>query len=259
MKKHYNKSLDKVIIADTQVSQGVDTAHLAALSKYLWEHKPKDIIHIGDHWDFSSLSSFNSPRDQEGKRLTNDINSGIVALKEVTDWISLRNKASKKKAYKPNLNFVMGNHEDRLKRFVDKNPLLEGFYDLPFVINSLGWTVSEYLQPLWLDGICFIHYLPNPESSRAIGGSIENKLNKTPHSFVHGHQQKFQYGRRQNLSGIPHFGVCAGSFYLHNEEYRGANNTEIRGFVHLKYFTNRFGYKDYDVEFVSLERLMQEY
>ena len=96
-------------------------------------------------------------------------------------------------------------------------------------------------------------------SGRPFGGTIENKLNKFPHSFVHGLQQHYHFGRRQNLQGKPHFGVCAGSFYLHNEGYRGANNTEIRGFTHLKGFINRYGYQDYDVEFVSLERLLEQW
>ena len=71
--------------------------------------------------------------------------------------------------------------------------------------------------------------------------------------------KQYQYARRQNLQGKPHFGVCAGSFYMHDEAYRGANNTEIRGFTHFRGFTNRYGYQDYDVEFVSLERLLQDY
>ena len=61
------------------------------------------------------------------------------------------------------------------------------------------------------------------------------------------------------MQGRPHFGVCAGSFYMHDEGYRGANNTELRGFVHLRHFKNRFGYDDYDVEFVSMERLTENY
>jgi hypothetical protein len=46
---------------------------------------------------------------------------------------------------------------------------------------------------------------------------------------------------------------------MHDEGYRGANNTEIRGFTHLKGFVNRYGFVDHDVEFVSLERLLGEY
>jgi hypothetical protein len=46
---------------------------------------------------------------------------------------------------------------------------------------------------------------------------------------------------------------------MHDEAYRGANNTEIRGFVHLHSFTNRYDFQDYDVNFVSLERLLEQW
>ena len=131
--------------------------------------------------------------------------------------------------------------------------------DLKGDIEKLGWTVHDFCVPYWKHDIAFVHYMENSQSGRPVGGGIENKLNKFPHSFVHGHQQQFQMGRRQNLQGKPHFGVCAGSFYMHDESYRGSNNTEIRGFTHLKAFTNRYDYLDHDVEFISLERLLQKY
>jgi hypothetical protein len=250
---------DKIIIADPQVNNNSPTKHLEAISRYIWEHKPAHIVHIGDHYDFPSLSSYSTVLESEGLRLRDDLEGGDNALKIIMSETNKRNKIGKKKVYDPDRHFNMGNHENRLKRFIDNHPVLQGCFDLEGFIESEGWTVHDYLDPHWIDDICFMHYMPNPESSRAVGGSIENKLNKFPHSFVHGHQQKYQYGRRQNMQGKPHFGVCAGSFYMHDEKYRGANNTEIRGFVHLKAYTNRFGFLDHDVEFVSLERLLADY
>jgi hypothetical protein len=249
---------DIVVIADTQVDNMSPTEHLAALSRYIWKHKPAHIVHIGDHWDFPSLSSYASQLEAEGRRLYDDLEGGFAAFKLIMAETTKRNKGVQNE-YTPNTHFLMGNHENRLNRFIQQQPVLQGFFNLESFIKSEGWEVHDFLNPLWIDDICFMHYMPNPESSRAVGGSIENKLNKFPHSFIHGHQQKYQYGRRQNLQGRPHFGVCAGSFYVHDEDYRGANNTEIRGFVHLKSFENRFGFKDHDVEFVSLERLLHNY
>lgn len=250
---------DILVIGDTQVDNNSPTEHLAALSRYIWKYKPDTIVHIGDHWDFPSLSHYASVLEREGRRLQDDLTGGMNALKVIFEHVDEKNRAAKKVPYKPNKHFVMGNHEHRLKRFIDDHPFLVGMIDLDGFIKSQGWSVNQYLDPLWVDEICFIHYLPNPESSRAVGGGIENKLNKFPHSFVHGHQQKYQYGRRQNLAGKPHFGACAGSFYMHDEGYRGANNTEIRGFVHLKNYENRYGFSDYDCEFVSMERLLKQH
>lgn len=249
---------DIVVIGDTQVGPGSPVQHIVALAKYIWIHKPKYLVHIGDHWDFPSLSTYASELEREGARLKDDMNAGIDALKIITDYINKKNKRSKT-PYVPELHFVMGNHENRLERYINKNPLLAGFIDLEHIIESTGWTVHKYLEPCWIDDICFIHFLPAEQSGRPVGGQIGNKLNKFIHSFVHGHQQQFQFGRRQNLLGKPHFGACCGSFYLHDEGYRGANNTEIRGFVHLENFENRYNFSDYDVTFVSLERLLQNY
>jgi len=246
-------------IADTQVHKDTPVQHIHCLARYIWQHKPDHIVHIGDNWDFPSLSFYASAEEKEGRRLIDDLKAGQAALAIITDYIDMMNKKSKKKVYKPTFHFLMGNHEFRLNRMIENNPHLIGIIDLYGMIEDAGWTVHKFLDPLWIGEVCFNHYMPNQASGRPVGGGIENKMNKFPHSFVHGHQQQFQYARRQNLQGKPHFGVCAGSFYMHDEEYRGACNTEIRGFTHLKPFVNRFGFNDHDVEFVSLERLLAEH
>ena len=251
----HTHSGDILVIADTQIDNESPVDHLKALSRYIWEHKPRYIVHIGDHWDFPSLSTYASAFEAEGKRLYDDLEGGFNAFKEIMKYVNKMNKGSEEK-YEPEKHFLMGNHENRLKRYIESHPVLDGCFDLHRFVIDQGWEVHSFNEPLWIHDICFVHFLENPMSGRAVGGSIENKLNKFPHSFVHGHQQQFQFARRQNLLGKPHVGVCAGSFYMHDENYRGANNTEIRGFVHLKGFTNRYGYYDHDVEFVSLERLL---
>jgi len=259
MKEVIQPKGDIVIIADTQVIKGAPLDHIKALAKYIWKHKPAHVVHIGDNWDFESLSFYASSLEKEGRRLVDDLEAGRDALAIITEYIAKRNATAKQKKYEPTMDFIMGNHEDRLNRLVNTNPHLEGLVDLNRMIQDLGWTVHDFLDPLWIGETCFNHFMPNPMSGRPVGGGVENKINKFPHSFVHGHQQQFQFGRRQNMQGKPHYGVCAGSFYMHDEAYRGANNTEIRGFTHLKEFTNRYDYLDHDVEFVSLERLLAEY
>ena len=250
---------DSIVIADTQIDKFSPLQHIHALGNYICEAQPEYLIHIGDHWDLPSLSSYASGLEKENRRLDDDLKAGFDALQIITDCIDKYNAGRKYKLYKPKKHFIMGNHENRLKRFVDDHPILLGCFDLHGMITKQGWEVHPFLEPLFINGVCYIHYLPAAASSRPVGGSIDNKLNKFMHCFVHGHQQQFQYGRRQNLMGQPHFGACAGSFYMHDEGYRGANNTEIRGFLHLKSYLNRYEYLDHDVEFVSLERLLQQY
>lgn len=252
-------SNDIIVIADTQVKPTSSVKHLEALAKYIWKHKPAVIVHIGDNWDFESLSSYSSGLKKEGLRLIDDIKAGEDALAIIPNYINQKNLSGKRKKYKPQFHFIMGNHENRLSRMISDNPHLLGVFDLKGDIEKSGWKVHDFLFPFWYEGIAFNHYMPNPLSGRPIGGSIENKLNKHPHSFVHGHVQQYQFGRRPNLEGKPHFGVCAGSFYFEDEGYRGACNTELRGFTHLKSFVNRYKFNDFDVDFVSIERLLEMY
>jgi hypothetical protein len=250
---------DIIVIADTQVDNDSPTDHLEALGRFIWEKKAGHIIHIGDHWDLGSLSTYASKMQQEGRRLYDDLQGGFDAFELIMKETKLRNSIGKKKRYKPKKHFLMGNHENRLVRFIDEHPVLAGCFDIGAWVADQGWDVHGFNDPLFINGVCFSHYMENSQSGRPVGGSMENKLNKFPHSFVHGHQQQYQYACRQNLLGAPHFGVCAGSFYMHDEAYRGANNTEKRGFVHMKAYTNRYGFLDYDIEFVALERLLSEW
>lgn len=252
-------SKDIIVIADTQVYAGVPVDHLHALAEYIWKHKPANVVNIGDAFDFPSLCHYNTPKEQEGMRLADDLAAGYEALSIIPAYLNYKNSKAKKKKYKPELTFITGNHEQRLHRMVEHNPHLEGFIDLDEMIASLGWKVYPFLTPKWISGIAFNHFMQNPLTGKPIGGGIENKLNKHSHCFVHGHVQQYQFGRRQTLNGKPHFGVCAGAFYMHDEGYRGSYNTEIRGFVHMKHFKNRYGYDDYDVDFVSLERLLGDH
>jgi hypothetical protein len=102
---------DIVVIADTQVIKGAPIDHLTALAKYIWKHKPAHVVHIGDNWDFESLSFYASSLEKEGRRLVDDLQSGREALAIVSDYITKRNKKAKQKKYEPTLDFIMGNHE----------------------------------------------------------------------------------------------------------------------------------------------------
>ena len=47
-----------LVIPDTQVKPGVNTDHLEWAGHYAVKMKPDVIVHIGDHWDMPSLSSY---------------------------------------------------------------------------------------------------------------------------------------------------------------------------------------------------------
>jgi len=113
---------DILIIADTQIDNDSPTEHLVALSKYIWKHKPSTIIHIGDHLDFPSLSTYASSLESEGRRLYDDLEGGFNAFKLIMAHTEKKNAERTYKKYRPTKHFLMGNHENRLKRFIATHP-----------------------------------------------------------------------------------------------------------------------------------------
>lgn len=148
-----------LVIPDTQVRPGVPTRHLHWIGRYIVEKKPDVIIHLGDHWDFPSLSSYSRRLDLEGARVKADIDAGNDALDELTtpllDYNEQR-KRLKEKLYRPRMVMLRGNHEERLNRAIADNPQFQGLIgEFSFNDRRLGWEVHKFLAPVVIDGIVY--------------------------------------------------------------------------------------------------------
>ena len=209
MAKYYRH----LIIPDTQVRPGVPTNHLTWANKAIRDYKPDVVIHLGDHWDMPSLSSYDRAGGTavEGRRYTKDIDVGNKAW----DVLFHRIPKSIRKV------FLTGNHEDRISRAVANDAKLEGALSLDH-LETGDFEVYPFLEPVWIHGICYAHYFANTHSGRAIGGQPSTMLAKIGDSFVQGHRQGLEYGTRMYPTGKVRHGLVAGSFYQHDEEYRGA-------------------------------------
>jgi hypothetical protein len=201
------------------------------------EYKPDVIVHIGDHWDMPSLSSYAGPLEKEGARIADDIEAGNDAMQRLflpQQKETQRRIDKHRKQWKPEIHILRGNHEDRIDRAVKANPQLEGIVSMRQLHTPERATVHPYLEMVEIDGITYSHYFANSHSGRPIGGSVENRLNKIGRTFVQGHEQGFLYGVKQFPGSITRHGLVAGSFYLHAEAYRGLqSNSEWRGIVVL--------------------------
>lgn len=250
-----------LLIPDTQVKPNVCVDHLSALGNYIVAKRPDKIIHIGDHWDLPSLSSYDrGTRKAEGRRLSEDIQAGkegMEILLAPLKALQKRQRRNKKKVYTPEMHFTIGNHEERLMRHVNANPELEGYlsYDA-FELEKHGWIVHDFLKPVEVDGILYCHYFANPMSGRPYGGAIQNKLNKLKCSFTQGHQQILDIGNVENAAGKRMWGLVAGAFYMHDEDYKGyQGNGHWRGVV-MKHEVNN---GDYNPCIISLDYLLRKY
>lgn len=240
------------MIPDTQVKPGAAMDHLSWAGQYIVDQfggqDDVKIVHLGDHWDMPSLSSYDKgTKAMEGRRYVHDIEAGNEAM-------DLFNAPFIESGWSPESHFLMGNHEERIDRAVNANPQLEGAlgYDQ---LNLDGWEVHDFLDVLWLDGIAYSHYFYNPMSGRPYSAMMETRLKNIGHSFTMGHQQTLIFGIRYTLSG-PHYGLVAGAFYQHDEGYKGPQgNDHWRGIV-VKHEV-RDG--RYDPMLVSLDYLRRRY
>lgn len=251
-----------LIIADTQCKPGVDLTYLSAIGEFIVDKRPDVIVHIGDHFDFESLSSYDKGKKKmEGRRLVLDIEAGMEGMRRLTDPLKRlqeQQRANKKKVYNPTMEFVPGNHEERFNRMADNNPELDGFVGTATLdLEQFGWTVGEFLKPVCIDGIYYVHYLQNPLTGRPRTGNAASLLKQVGSSFVVGHKQVLDIAIGDNqLDGKYRIGIVNGACYPHDEDYKGhQGNQHFRGITVLNEVEDGFGLP----QPVSLDYLMKRY
>lgn len=249
MTKRISKKYAKIaVIPDTQCKPGVPLDHLTAAGRYIAEKNPDYIVHLGDHWDFPSLSSydFDKPLLMEGRRLKEDINAGNKGMR-------LLNQALGK--CKAQRIILRGNHEDRMKRAIEHSPhTLDGLLDWN-LLDTNGWKVVPYRRPIDILGVYFCHYFYNPRSGRPYTGTASNILRHVGRSYVQGHRQGLDIGMQELPSGGRRRGIIAGSFYQHDEEYLGPQGDHWRGILMLHEVKDG----NFDLLEVSLNYLLRRY
>lgn len=224
--------------------------------------KPDYLIVLGDWWDFPSLSSHDEKGSakKENARVVEDLAAGTAALKRLMDPIRSevdRLIKNHEKRWFPQYIFLEGNHENRANRYAEHEPVLTGVVGSQLCpVEEFGFRRYRFLEPVNVGGVVFAHYWQNSKSSRPVGGTIDNRLNKICNSFVCGHEQGLLYGNRPLPMGRTIHGIVAGSCYLGVEAYRGPQaRNEWRGVVVLH--DVRDG--DFEPMFLTLRYLCREY
>jgi hypothetical protein len=225
------------------------------------------IVHLGDHADMPSLSSYDKPgsKQMEGRRYLEDIraaNAGWAALNAPLDNLNRTRRRTKHKGWRPERHILLGNHENRITRAIDSDPVrLEGVLSLDHLDYARsGWTVHPFLNILWLDGVAYSHYAVTPMTGRPMGGQAQLQLQKLGHSMITGHQQTLDYAVRytRNDEGKMRsiHRIIAGAAYAHHEDYLGPQgNDHWRGILVLYQVCRG----SFDPLFVSLDYLCRRY
>ena len=239
-----------LVIPDTQLKPGVPMQHLYWIGQYIALKKPQVVVQLGDWADMHSLSSYDrGKRSGENSRYAADIavaNEGIAELE--------RGMAG----FKPELKlFILGNHEQRIERFVNDHPELHGALDYShFDWERRGWTVAPFLQPVEVDGVLYSHFFPRAPNGRVLqtrygAPNAKTQVQREHQSATAGHTPGIDLaivaGGKRLLRGLQ-----AGSCYLHDEDYMGPQgNMYWRGII-VKHGVHN---GDYDLMTVSLDYL----
>lgn len=246
-------------IPDTQVKEDVPVKHLGWAGRYAVDIKPDVIVHIGDHWDMPSLSSYDvGKKSFEGRRYKKDVEAGNLAMDMLLEPIKeeqSRLKRNKSKLWNPDLIFTIGNHEQRIERAIENDAILEdtiGFQDL----NLSDWDVADFLDPVNVEDVMFCHYFTSGVMGRPVS-SARALLTKKHMSCFQGHVQDRDIAFDRKADGSPITAIFGGIFYQHDENYLGKqgngswsgvwvlNEVNKGSFdempVSIKYLENKYG------------------
>lgn len=264
--KYVGEDVTHLMIPDTQCKPNIDMSYLDWLGQYIVDKKPEVIVHIGDHADMPSLSSYDKGKGKaEGKRVSKDIESAIEGMNRLLRPLAILQDKEREiygcVKYKPKMVITLGNHEERIMRHVNDNPELQGFlsYD-NLKYKEMGWEVYDFLKPAIINGVSYCHFMANPMTGKPYGGMAMNVLKNVGESFCMGHKQTLDIATRfLPASGKQQWAIIAGAYYSHDEGYKGyQGNHHWRGivmqhnvkngsfnpmFVNLEYLKNKYGDK----------------
>lgn len=252
-------TIKHLFIPDVQAKPGVPLDHLSWIGQYIMDKQPDVIVCIGDFADMESLSSYDKGKKSfEGRRYKKDIKAAEDAMDLLLAPMRKHNETAargKRKQYKPRMVMTLGNHEERIMRAVEFSPELDGvmsYDDLPYK----DWEVIDFLKPIVIDGVMYVHYLANPMSGKPYAGTALNQLNKVQHSFCVGHKQTLDIATYFTPVGKQTWGIVAGACYQHDESYKGwQGNAHWRGLIVLHDVEDG----KFDPMLVSLDYLRKRY
>jgi predicted phosphodiesterase len=113
-----------LVLSDLQIPFE-DPKSLSAVEKYMASRRWDRVVYIGDFIDFDMVSSFNkgAPRRTQGRYIKGDYDYANKILDRHQAIVRKRN---------PKAEFVLleGNHEERIERYIDEHPELQGMFEV---------------------------------------------------------------------------------------------------------------------------------
>jgi hypothetical protein len=207
-----------------------------------------------------SLSSYDKGKKSfEGRRYKADIQAAHAGMEALLGPLREYNQMlarNKKGLYRPRMVLTLGNHEERIDRAINNEPLLDGTIstdDLNYA--KYGWEVYPFLEVVIIEGVAFSHYFTTGAMGRP-ASSAAAMLNKKHMSCIAGHQQGRQSATGVKADGKQITAIIAGSCYEHLEGYLGPQgNKHWHGVIMLHNVADG----EFDECFVPLSYLKERY
>lgn len=248
-----------LVVPDTQCKPGHDLEYLRRIGRFVVDKQPDCIVHLGDHADMPSLSSYDvGTKAFEGRRYRTDVEAAKEGMRLFHDPIeayNARQRKNGKKQYAPRKELLLGNHEHRITKAVNLDPKLDGVLSVQDLGYERDWNVHPFLSVVVIEGIAFSHYFVTGVAGRP-AGTAAAQLRKTNMSSIAGHQQGKQIAYATRADGTTITSIIAGSCYEHDEDYMGPQgNRHWRGVIMLHEVDDGA----FDEMFVSLKYINERY
>lgn len=254
-----------LVFGDAHDTPDTNKLRFQALGNYILQQKPDHIVQLGDFSSLDSLSHWDKDKrlTMEGRRYREEIDSTKTCIKHMIKPIEDFNywqKSSKKAQYRPKWHWFLGNHEQRLNRYIDQHAELWDTLDYvrDAEIGNIGdVTVYQYPCVGEIMGVYYCHAPHNrvgPINSQYVG---ERTLDWHEKSVVYGHTHRYQVASRFRYgSDHPIYAVNCGCFFDRTPEYAvGGHHDYWKGILVLDYYQDG----KFDVTQVSLEKLYRQY
>jgi len=186
--KKSHKPIRVLAIGDCHDSVEIpDKSRFYAMGKYAKENNIDKIIQIGDFSSMDSMS-FHEPnwtkKGQAKPSFKKEILSFFEALSAFDEGLG---------GHEATKHVTLGNHEDRIGRFVNEHPeLAELLYEKVYeLLTDFGWSYSPFGEFHFVGDVGFTHVPLNTMGKPYGGKNSENQIgNDSLHDIVYGHTHK---------------------------------------------------------------------
>jgi len=229
-----------VILPDVHLTEEIPQDYLPVRT-FIRDMKPNKIILLGDFMDVSSLSGWDMDKKllMENRRFKREVD---LANKEL-DYLQRYAKDEKDAIV-----YLEGNHEDRVKRYVEKNPEMEGLIELPTQLKlkerKIKWLI--YNQLYKLGDMYFTH------------GMYTNKYSAAKHlqtlgcNICFGHQHGTQTYMQNMAMQKPHMAYALGTLGDKAPDYlRGRPGNWINQFAMFYWDTDSGNFNLYPINIIK--------